>query len=165
MLFLADHPRPPITFKKHMPNEQETLVEDHIKKVIRNGLLEFAILNLISISSKEPSYSLYAKEILEKLGATEFKTTSGTLYQLLRKLRTNGFIECHLEESDVGPVRKNYHLTEKGGVLILSIQKFWRRINRELNDFADIKVAQEKREAASIIKLPNPVTPIVMTTP
>ena len=93
---------------------------------IRNGLLEFAVLKVIS------SGDVYAADILSKLSGTEFATLEGTLYPLLSKLRREEFVDYEWRESDAGPPRKYYSLTTKGTTHLSNIKEYWHRINNTL---------------------------------
>lgn len=75
---------------------------------LRKGLLEFAVLNVISV------HEAYAADILAALEETDFRTQEGTLYPLLSKLRRDGLLEYDWRESESGPPRKYYQLTAKG---------------------------------------------------
>lgn len=75
---------------------------------IRKGLLELAVLNVIS------AHRVYAADILKRLDVTEFATQEGTLYPLLSRLRREGAVEYEWVESDAGPPRKYYRLTAVG---------------------------------------------------
>lgn len=75
---------------------------------LRKGLLEFAVLNVIS------AHEAYAADILAALEETDFKTQEGTLYPLLSKLRRDELLEYDWRESESGPPRKYYQLTAKG---------------------------------------------------
>lgn len=93
---------------------------------IRNGLLECAVLSVISRGD------VYAADILAKLSSTEFATLEGTLYPLLSKLRREEFVDYEWRESDAGPPRKYYSLTGKGTAHLASIKEYWHRINSTL---------------------------------
>lgn len=93
---------------------------------IRNGLLEFAVLKVISDAD------VYAADILAKLAGTEFATLEGTLYPLLSKLRREEFVDYEWRESDAGPPRKYYSLTHKGTAHLEQIKDYWHRINSTL---------------------------------
>ncbi|HWU24493.1 MAG TPA: PadR family transcriptional regulator [Candidatus Paceibacterota bacterium] len=75
---------------------------------LRKGLLEFAVLNVIS------AHEAYAADILAALERTDFRTQEGTLYPLLSKLRREELLEYDWRESESGPPRKYYQLTAKG---------------------------------------------------
>jgi PadR family transcriptional regulator PadR len=75
---------------------------------IRKGLLEFLVLKIVGASSA------YVPDILRRLSGTEFATQEGTLYPLLSKLRREDLVQYEWQESDAGPPRKYYRLTEAG---------------------------------------------------
>lgn len=75
---------------------------------LRKGMLEFAVLSVIS------AHEAYAADILDMLAATEFQTQEGTLYPLLSRLRREALLEYEWRESESGPPRKYYRLTSKG---------------------------------------------------
>ena len=95
---------------------------------IRKGLLEYEILKIIESTETPPEHhfngSLYAKQLLEKLEKTDFIAQEGTIYPHLSKMRKEKLIEYHWEESNVGPPRKYYYITDSG-----------RRSLREITDF------------------------------
>lgn len=96
---------------------------------LRKGLLEFAILRIIA------GATVYAAEILHRLGETDFATQEGTLYPLLSKLRREELVDYEWVESEAGPPRKYYRLTPKGADQLESLAAYWRRINDTLDAF------------------------------
>jgi PadR family transcriptional regulator PadR len=93
---------------------------------IRKGLLEFAVLTVIA------SKKVYAADILAILSTTEFQTQEGTLYPLLSRMRREGTVEYEWMESDVGPPRKDYRLTEKGKGQLEAIRDYWQKLSKIL---------------------------------
>ncbi|HEX4104382.1 MAG TPA: PadR family transcriptional regulator [Candidatus Paceibacterota bacterium] len=93
---------------------------------IRKGLLEFAVLTVIS------SKKVYAADILEILNTTEFQTQEGTLYPLLSRMRREGTVEYDWVESDAGPPRKYYRLTDKGKEQLESLRNYWQKLSKTL---------------------------------
>jgi len=93
---------------------------------IRKGLLEFLVLRVISGSE------VYAADILKRLADTEFATQEGTLYPLLSKLRRDGLVDYQWQESDAGPPRKYYRLTDAGKAQLAELDEYWIRINRHI---------------------------------
>ncbi len=91
-------------------------------KSIRKGLLEFAVLHVISTGS------VYAADILEHLSATEFATQEGTLYPLLSKMRRESLLEYEWQESEAGPPRKYYQLTVEGKKRFAETKVYWQKI-------------------------------------
>lgn len=90
---------------------------------IRKGLLEFVILRIIA------SDKVYVADMLRRLSATEFATQEGTLYPLLSKLRREGLVEYEWQESDAGPPRKYYRLTDAGRAQLGELDEYWKSLN------------------------------------
>ena len=94
---------------------------------IRKGLLEFLILKIISTDE------LYVADMLQRLSTTEFATQEGTLYPLLSKLRRDGLVDYVWEESEAGPPRKYYRLTQKGKLQLADLNDYWKSINATIS--------------------------------
>ena len=95
---------------------------------IRKGLLEFLVLKIVGVQS------VYVADILRRLAGTEFATQEGTLYPLLSKLRRENLVEYRWQESDAGPPRKYYRLTEAGRTQLATLDEYWHRINRTISE-------------------------------
>jgi len=93
---------------------------------LRKGLLEFAVLRVIS------GETVYAADILARLSAADFATQEGTLYPLLSKLRRDELVDYEWRESEAGPPRKYYRLTHKGAALLDELGAYWRRLNETI---------------------------------
>lgn len=98
------------------------------RNAIRKGLLEFAVLKVVGAGS------VYAADILRRIEHTEFATQEGTLYPLLSKLRRDGLVHYAWQESELGPPRKYYHLTELGRVQLAALNDYWKTIDKTLAD-------------------------------
>jgi PadR family transcriptional regulator PadR len=90
---------------------------------IRKGLLEFVVLRIIS------SDMVYVADMLRRLSSTEFATQEGTLYPLLSKLRREGLVEYEWQESEAGPPRKYYRLTDAGRAQLHELDQYWQTLN------------------------------------
>ncbi len=93
---------------------------------IRKGLLEFLVLKIVG------SRSVYVPEILRALSTTEFATQEGTLYPLLSKLRREALVDYEWRESEAGPPRKYYRLTDAGRSYLAALAAYWATINRTI---------------------------------
>lgn len=93
---------------------------------IRKGLLEFVVLRIIS------ARTVYVADLLKRLAATEFATQEGTLYPLLSRLRREGLVDYEWQESDAGPPRKYYRLTDTGRAELAALDDYWTRINNTI---------------------------------
>ena len=90
---------------------------------IRKGLLEFLILKIVAADK------VYVADILKRLSGTEFATQEGTLYPLLSKMRRDGLVDYEWQESEAGPPRKYYELTDKGRSQLAELNDYWKHLN------------------------------------
>lgn len=104
------------------------MITDPKLSSIRKGLLEFVVLKIVG------ARSVYVPDILRRLADTEFATQEGTLYPLLSKLRRDGLVDYEWQESDAGPPRKYYRLTESGRAQLAAFDDYWSQIDRTLKD-------------------------------
>src|SRR6478752_10184843 len=93
---------------------------------IRKGLLEFVILKIVA------GDKVYVADMLKLLGPTEFATQEGTLYPLLSKLRREELVDYEWQESEAGPPRKYYKLTDPGRRALEELQGYWIHLNDTL---------------------------------
>lgn len=93
---------------------------------VRKGLLEFALLTLIA------TQRVYVADIMASLAATPFATQEGTLYPLLSRLRREDLVDYEWVESDAGPPRKYYSLTDKGRTRLADLSDYWRLLTETL---------------------------------
>jgi PadR family transcriptional regulator PadR len=94
---------------------------------VRKGLLEFAVLRAIA------GETLYVADLLKRLAGTEFATQEGTLYPLLSRLRREQLVDYEWRESEAGPPRKYYRLTEAGQRALSELQGYWTHLTETLN--------------------------------
>jgi PadR family transcriptional regulator PadR len=90
---------------------------------IRKGLLEFLVLKIVSANR------VYAADILQRLSGTDFATQEGTLYPLLSKMRRDELLDYEWVESESGPPRKYFRLTQKGKGWLSDLNRYWKSIN------------------------------------
>lgn len=95
---------------------------------VRKGLLEFALLTLISAER------VYVADIMARLSATPFATQEGTLYPLLSRLRREELVDYEWVESEAGPPRKYYSLTDKGRDRLGDLAGYWRLLTTTLEN-------------------------------
>lgn len=104
------------------------MISDPKLSSIRKGLLEFLVLKIVG------ARSVYVPDMLRRLADTEFATQEGTLYPLLSKLRREGLVDYEWQESDAGPPRKYYRLTDAGRAQLAAFDEYWALINQTLID-------------------------------
>ena len=73
----------------------------------KKGVLELCVLSQLS---KNDCYGYDVSEFLSK----QIDISDGTVYPILRKLKSDGLVTTYLSESSGGPPRKYYSLTELG---------------------------------------------------
>ena len=106
---------------------------DNLFKPLRRGLLEFAVLTTLSTGRH------YAGDVVERLAETPFATQEGTLYPLLSKMRRDGLLDHEWEESDSGPPRKYYRVTESGTERLRHLIVYWRQLDETLTELGAIR--------------------------
>lgn len=98
----------------------ENIHTEAVKAQMRKGMLEFAVLLIISRGK------MYASEILAKLTHADLIVVEGTLYPLLSRLKTDQLVTYTWEESKAGPPRKYYTLTPEGENYLRELSKAWK---------------------------------------
>ena len=73
----------------------------------KKGVLELCVLSMLKKEDR------YGYEISERLSET-IEISDGTVYPILRKLKSDGLVTTYLQEESGGPPRKYYSLTAKG---------------------------------------------------
>ena len=92
---------------------------ENAKKQIKRGVLEYCIL---AILSKEKAYPA---EILTKMQEAELLVLEGTIYPLLTRLKGSEILAYSWVESNQGPPRKYYEITELGAGYRDELAKTW----------------------------------------
>ena len=93
---------------------------------IRKGLLEFLILQIVAADK------VYVADMMKKLAETDFATQEGTLYPLLSKMRREELVDYEWQESESGPPRKYYKLTDKGRSQLDEFKSYWDYLNNTI---------------------------------
>lgn len=87
------------------------------------GILEGCVL---AILSREETYGYEISRRLEQYG---FGTIAeGTIYPLLLRLEKNETVTAVFRESDLGPKRKYYSLTDKGRAELVDFFEYYREM-------------------------------------
>jgi len=91
---------------------------------MRKGVLEFCILSIIRQGEVYPS------DIVDKMKSANLNILEGTLYPLLTRLKNAGYLTYRWVESNSGPPRKYFLMTEQG-------LQFYSELERTWNELAD----------------------------
>lgn len=86
---------------------------------LKKGVLELCVLSQLTAADK------YGYELTEDISA-EMSLAAGTLYMILKRLKEEEYVTTYLVESDSGPARKYYHLTEKGKQYLKEKKEEWK---------------------------------------
>ena len=86
---------------------------------MRKGVLEFCILSVIKLGEAYPS------DIIDKMKAANLNILEGTLYPLLTRLKNAELLTYRWVESNSGPPRKYFLLTEKGAAFYNELETTW----------------------------------------
>ncbi len=89
---------------------------------MRKGVLEFCILSVIKQGEAYPS------DIIDKMKAANLNIFEGTLYPLLTRLKNAEFLTYRWIESNSGPPRKYFSLTEKGAAFYKELEATWNEL-------------------------------------
>ena len=100
---------------------------DNNKAQMRKGILEYCILSVLSRNS------CYASDIIKELKEAEVIVVEGTLYPLLTRQKNAGLLSYRWEESQQGPPRKYYELTEEGKRYLADLDKSWQELVDSVN--------------------------------
>lgn len=106
---------------------------EKFRKIVMGGIYEMLVL-LIMKRIKKPTYGYEISKQLEIISNNSIHLTEGTLYPLLKKMERSKLIKSFWGESDVGPPRKYYELTEKGEAFLSKALDLWRVINNCVNN-------------------------------
>jgi PadR family transcriptional regulator PadR len=87
---------------------------------LRKGALELAVMNAIN------GDRLYGYDIVRLLRQHEgLVMGEGTVYPILSRLKSEGFLQTTLEESPDGPARKYYEMTDAGRTHLSQMNAEW----------------------------------------
>jgi PadR family transcriptional regulator PadR len=95
---------------------------DNTQSQMRKGVLEFCILSIIKQGEAYPS------DIIEKMKEAKLDILEGTLYPLLTRLKNAELLSYRWEESNSGPPRKYFSMTDKGEDFYLELEKTWNEL-------------------------------------
>lgn len=84
----------------------------------KKGVLEICVLSRLH---REDSYGYDVSEYISR----SIDISDGTIYPILRKLKSDGLVTTYLSEESGGPPRKYYKLTDLGEKEYLLAKKEW----------------------------------------
>jgi PadR family transcriptional regulator, regulatory protein PadR len=100
---------------------------DNAKQQMKKGVLELCVLSILR------RHEAYPSDIIRELQEARILVVEGTLYPLLTRLKNNGLLQYRWEESESGPPRKYYKLTEEGEKYFASLIEAWNDLAQMVN--------------------------------
>ncbi|MCA6441314.1 MAG: PadR family transcriptional regulator [Chitinophagaceae bacterium] len=89
---------------------------------MRKGVLEFCILSIIRQGEVYPS------DLVERMKAANLHILEGTLYPLLTRLKNAELLTYRWVESNSGPPRKYFVMTDKGLTFYQELERTWQEL-------------------------------------
>jgi PadR family transcriptional regulator PadR len=91
------------------------------EEVYKKGLLSFWLLLLLNDG---PSYAYEVARSIEAFSQSSISADENSIYRALNRFESLGILRSEIMDSDIGPNRRYYRLTEKG---IRLLRNFIRR--------------------------------------
>src|SRR3954465_12174997 len=103
-------------------SDQKAFVEQS-ETQMRKGMLVYCVLLLCEDGK------VYSSQIINRLHAAELIVVEGTLYPLLNRLARDGLLGYEWRESEQGPPRKYYWLTDDGREVLIALEKAYKQLD------------------------------------
>ncbi len=100
---------------------------DQLETQMRKGMLVYCVLLLLKDGK------VYTSEIIRALREAELIVVEGTLYPLLNRLAKDNLLAYEWQESEQGPPRKYYWLTDNGKKLLGDLKTTYHRLHSSIN--------------------------------
>ncbi|MDR1415386.1 MAG: PadR family transcriptional regulator [Odoribacteraceae bacterium] len=105
---------------------------DNAKAQMRKGVLEYCTLSVLS------GGDAYASDIISHLRGARMIVVEGTLYPLLTRQKNAGWLDYRWEESQQGPPRKYYSITDRGRQFLADLDASWQELVETVNEIRQI---------------------------
>jgi len=79
---------------------------------------------------------MYGFELVGAISA-QIQISEGTIYPLLKRIKDEGCVTTYLQESQEGPPRKYYRLTDRGRITLQTLESEWRSISTGINNILE----------------------------
>lgn len=97
-----------------------------MKSQLKRGTLELCVLSILWRGD------CYGYEIVNRI-SDSMQITEGTVYPLLKRLKDNMLIDSYIVESQEGPPRKYYTITDQGRVVKTEQEIEWYSFSEAIN--------------------------------
>jgi PadR family transcriptional regulator PadR len=99
----------------------------------KKGILEICVLSVLAHKD------CYGYELVGEI-SKRIDIAEGTIYPLLHRLKDEGYVTTYLQESQGGPPRKYYRLTESGRIEEHEQKEEWLRFAASVNALLEGKI-------------------------
>lgn len=106
---------------------------ENTQSQMKKGILEFCILSIIRRGE------VYPGDIAEEMKNAQLNILEGTLYPLLSRLKNAGMLTYRWVESNAGPPRKYFSLTQKGEQFYQELEQTWLDLSHAVNTLTEKK--------------------------
>lgn len=108
---------------------------------MRRGVLEYCVLALLQSGER------YGFDLVRMLSQVDGMVTSeGTIYPLLSRLRREKLVTTFWRESEAGPPRRYYQLTDAGQEALNNFISEWARFRESVDQLLKLEVSDGYRE-------------------
>lgn len=94
---------------------------------LKKGVLELCVLSVVSMKD------CYGYELVNEI-SKNIQISDGTIYPILRRLTQEGYFTTYLQESQEGPPRKYYRITDSGIRTKENLSKEWFEFMESVNN-------------------------------
>lgn len=84
----------------------------------KKGALELCVLSMLTDKDR------YGYELTDEI-SNRMEVATGTLYLVLKRLKDDNLVTTYLQESENGPARKYYHLSQEGRTYQEELKEEW----------------------------------------
>jgi PadR family transcriptional regulator PadR len=113
----------------------------NILSQMRRGVLEYCVLALLQGGEQ------YGFELVRMLSQVDgMVTTEGTIYSLLSRLRREQLVTTFWRESESGPPRRYYQLTDAGQKALTDFIVEWARFREAVDKLLKLEKSDDYRE-------------------
>ena len=106
--------------------KQADAYAEQLATQLRKGFLAYCVLLICSGSAR------YTSDIITELREAELVVVEGTIYPLLSRLQKDGLLAHEWQESEQGPPRKYYKLTDFGQGVVTRLEEHTKTLNTTL---------------------------------
>jgi PadR family transcriptional regulator PadR len=91
------------------------------------------VVNQMYLKKRQQKYKAFNYHIVEEMKTANLHILEGTLYPLLTRLKNAEMLTYRWVESNSGPPRKYFLLTEKGEAFYKELEQTWQELSNGVN--------------------------------